>query len=302
MSNTSITSRDPKGRQAVSIFEAAYNKANLDDAGAQRINERGDELKAEIQEILINLSVSNQYTDEEVQSRFTYPSQYEGPKHIEEQVRSIAEIFGLDPVSALEYTANLPELPEAAEGWFAIPSVISLARVHFPEVDDPAEQYCHALNLVFEKIASSRKFTNFRKRFINPQHLRVHARTQSALDEMEETQQSDILVIPAQLGMRHRGRSVRRARECFTENEFGLTSLAVSSILLTHPERLSQWDELDMDCAGDEFNHPGSGVRFDHAPIFRFGDGGVGFDTLWLDYADGQLWVGVGVRPAVVDP
>jgi len=39
MSTTLITSRDPKGLQAVSIFEAAYNKAKLDDEGAQLLNE-----------------------------------------------------------------------------------------------------------------------------------------------------------------------------------------------------------------------------------------------------------------------
>ena len=39
MTKTLITSRDPKGQQATTVFEAAYNKAKLDDDGAQRLNE-----------------------------------------------------------------------------------------------------------------------------------------------------------------------------------------------------------------------------------------------------------------------
>ncbi|MYE37898.1 MAG: hypothetical protein F4X82_00015 [Candidatus Spechtbacteria bacterium SB0662_bin_43] len=231
----------------------------------------------------------NQYADEEVESRYTYPSQHQGPKPTSGQIRVIAEIFGLDSASALEYTANLPELPEGAEGWFAIPSVSALARVHFPEVDNPAEQYCQALQLVFEKIAESRRFANWREGFIGPKHLRVHAHTQSALDEIEANQLGDILVIPAQLGMRHRGRSVRRARECFAGNEFGLTSLAAGSIFLTHPERFAFRGNLLMDCPGDEFNRPGSGVRFDDAPIFSLRGDMVGFDTRWLGHAVGRF-------------
>ena len=288
MLEPSITSRDPKGRRATGIFEDAYNKANLDDASAQRLNERGDKMRSGIQKLISDLAYSRQYANEEVSSRFTYPSQHQGPKIIAGQVAIIAEIFDLDVASALAYTTRLPEIPEEAEGWFAIPSVSALARVHFPEVDDRGEQYCRALQLVLEKIADSRKFKSYHENSLEPSNVRVHTRTAEALASLEETQQSDILVIPAQLGMRHRGRSVRRARECFAGNEFGLTSLAVGSILLTHPERLVRFDELEMDCAGDEFNSPYSDVRFGFAPVFYFDEDRVEFGTFWFDRAHGH--------------
>ncbi|MEK7557086.1 MAG: hypothetical protein AAB538_03860 [Patescibacteria group bacterium] len=41
-----VTARDPKGMQAISVVEAAYNELLLDDVAAQRVNERGDELRA----------------------------------------------------------------------------------------------------------------------------------------------------------------------------------------------------------------------------------------------------------------
>ncbi|OHA17076.1 MAG: hypothetical protein A3G52_01560 [Candidatus Taylorbacteria bacterium RIFCSPLOWO2_12_FULL_43_20] len=279
-----ITSRDPKGMQAVNIFEAAYNKAKLDDSRAQRLNERGDELKTGISKLIAELSVSDRYADEEVQSNYTYPREYDGPKPIEEQVKALAEILNLDSSNALEYAKNLPELPAGAEGWFAIPSSNGLKKL-FPQIENDADRYCAGVRLVHEKIAASRKFYNWSDRQITPNRLRVHARTAHALDLVAENQHGDILIVAEQLGMRHRGRSVRRARECFDSNEFGLGSLAVGSIVLTHPNRLVRWKELDMDCSGDEFDDPDADVRFDHAPFFIFNDGEVGFGTHWYDDA-----------------
>lgn len=279
-----ITSRDPKGMQAVNIFEAAYNKAKLDDSRAQRLNERGDELKIGISKLIAELSVSDRYTNEEVQSNYTYPKEYDGPKPIEEQIRALAKILGLDQANALEYTKNLPELPAGAEGWFAIPSSDGLKKL-FPQIGNDAERYCAGVRLVHEKIATSREFYNHRDGQITPNRLRVHARTAHALDLIAEHQPGDILIVAGQLGMRHRGRSVRRARECFDSNEFGLGSLAVGIMILTHPERLSHHDDLWIDCAGDEFDDPDAVVRFAHAPYFYFHGGKVRFGTYWFGNA-----------------
>ncbi|MEK7142123.1 MAG: hypothetical protein AAB818_00890, partial [Patescibacteria group bacterium] len=82
MSQTLITSRDPKGLHAVGLFEAVYNKSKLDEARAQRLNERGGELQDGIAKLIAELSVSNQYANEEVRSSYTYPKEYKGPKPI----------------------------------------------------------------------------------------------------------------------------------------------------------------------------------------------------------------------------
>src|SRR3989338_387813 len=282
MSQTLITSRDPKGLHATGLFEAVYNKSKLDDARAQRLNERGGELQDGIAKLIAELSMSDQYANEEVCSSYTYPKEYKGPKPINDQIKAIAKIFGLDPSQALEFAKTLPELPNGAEGWFAIPSVDALAAKHFPEVTDPIQKYCQAVQLVHTKITASRSFYNYREGQITPAQLRVHARTAHALDLIAETQKSDILIVAAHLGMRHRGKSVRRAREVFVGNEFGLGSLAVGSIVLTHPERLVRWEELDMDCSGDEFSPEADGV-FSESPCFVFGDGGVGFGADFVD-------------------
>lgn len=277
-----ITSRDPQGRHATAIFEAAYNTCKLDRNAAQQLNERGGELKVGIAKLIAELSTPDQYESEEVRSTYVYPKEYKGPKPIDYQILVIAEAFGLDPTSALVYARNLPALPDDAEGWFAVPSVAGLAKKHFPEVTDPAEMYCQAVQLVHAKIAASRSFYNYREGQITPAQLRVHARTAHALDLIAETQKGDILIVAAQLGMRHRGKSVRRARKVFVRSEFGLGSLAVDSILLTHPKRLVRWEELDMDCSGDEFSPEADG-DFSESPCFHFGVGKVVFDAEFVD-------------------
>ena len=93
----------------------------------------------------------------------------------------------------------------------------------------------------------------------------------------------DILVIAAQLGLRHRGKSTCRARETFVVNEYGLGSLAGGAIALTHPERFVRREQLHEDLPGDEFALGADG-RFGYAPFFflfcdgrvRFGAYGVG--------------------------
>lgn len=269
--------------------KAVRDYANFSKDGAQRVH-GNPEFAVRIREATIlaltELSVNDKFKDEEVRSNFTYPNEYDGPKPIGDQITALAEIMGLDPAQALEYAKNLPELPARAEGWFAIPSSDGLKKL-FPKIENDAERYCAGVRLVHEKIAASRKFYNWRDGQITPNRLRVHARTAHALDLVAEHQPGDILIVAGQLGIRHRGRSVRRARECFDSNEFGLGALAVGSIVLTHPNRLVRWEELDMDCSGDEFDDPGADDRFARAPCFGFSGGKVKFGANWFGHANG---------------
>ena len=278
----------------MSVVEAAYNKAGLTEEEAQRVNDTPG-LADVVAEFIGQNRSTNKYKDEEVRAAYGYPKEYKGPKPIEQQIKAIAEIFGLDPAQTLEYAKKLPVLPEGAEGWFAIPSVDALAQKHFPEVTDSAENYCRALQLVHQKIAESRSFTNWRNGQIDTAHIKVSLRTQEMMQKIAEQQKGDILIIAAQIGKRHGGRSVRRAREVFVVNEYGLTSVAIGSIVLVHPERLVRWEELDMDCSGDEFSDAGDG-QFGHAPFFDFGDE-AGFGTHGVSDAGGRCGSSSGFVP-----
>ena len=290
-----VTARDPKGLKLMSVVEAAYNKAGLTEEEAQRVNDTPG-LADVVAEFIGQNRSTNKFKDEEVRAAYGYPNEYKGPKPIADQVKAIAKIFGLDSASALEYAKKLPALPEGAEGWFAIPSVDALAQKHFPEVADPAEKYCRALQLVHQEIAKARSFTNYRDGQIDTAHLRVSTHTLEMMKKIAEQQKGDVLIIAVQLGKRHGGRSVRRTREVFTANEYGLTSVAGGSIVLVHPERLVRWEELDMDMAGDEFSDDGGG-RFGRAPCFRFGGGRVRFDAYDVSHAGDGYGSSSGFAP-----
>jgi hypothetical protein len=179
-----------------------------------------------------------------------YPSNYGGPEPIIEQIQMLGELLKLDPVPALCYTKQLPPLPEHAEGWFAIPS-LSAVEARFQDVDAD-ELHCKGIWLILNTMRNNRNFYLYNDpTVITSEDLRRTARTSKALSLVMHNQPGDILLVAAQLGMRHRGRSVLEVCEALLPNEYGLDSVAVGSILLTHPGRLSSWGDLAMVCAGD---------------------------------------------------
>ena len=203
-----ITSEDPKGLDATAKWRAVYNKAKLTDGAdgsAQRLNE-SPEFWKELSKLILEHSAANRYADEVTSSKYTYPGEYKGPKPITEQVKFIAEKFGLDPTQAFEYAKNLPAPPEGAEGRFVIPKISAVASKHFPTITDPLQQYCEAVEMVFGMIKATRNFYNYREDQINPNQLRQTARTLSFMEQLEAEQPGDILIISGQLGMRHRGK------------------------------------------------------------------------------------------------
>ena len=142
-------------------------------------------------------------------------------------------------------------------------------------------------------------FNNYRDGQLGPERLRQSARAEAAWKKISSDQgHPDILVIAAQFGITHRGRSVRRAREVTVDqNQFGLGAFAVGIMLLTHPDRLKHDDDLCIGCAGDEFDDPFSNTRFNHAPHFRFYVGQVKFGTHHIVDAHDRYGSASGVLP-----
>jgi len=274
MTTQSITSGQTK--QFKRFVEDAADKAlaevGLDKDGLQKLIENGDEFQAHIITGIRELSVSNQFADEEVKSSYGYLSGYK-PKGITGQTNILRQLIpGIG--FADEKLAQQP-LPANAEGWFAIPKWQSVAKT-----------YNEAVEKVLELIKQQRKgkFYNWREGKLGKQYLRQHERTVKKLEALADQQKGyDILVVAAQFGLRHRGRSVRRAREVFTANEFGLGAFEIGCMLLTHPERLQNYDDLWIDCAGNEYA-PDAGGDFSSVPCFHFIDGRVKFGARWVAY------------------
>ncbi|HNV97340.1 MAG TPA: hypothetical protein PKL13_03420 [bacterium] len=264
-----ITSRDPEGIHAVNLFAAVYDKSRLDKYQAQRFNENCGAFQKEVAELIRKYSIINQHVDEEMDSNYGYLSGYK-PKNIIEQIDILCQLFpGID-CSHETFVEN--QLPHNAEGWFAIPRWQKIAPT-----------YGEAVQKVLDIIRNVRNgaFYNYYEGKLGSQYLRQSQKSIEAFQKFFDDQGGrDILVIPAQLGLRHRGRSFRRALEVMNANEFGLGVFSVGIIILTHPERLMNYDDLWIDCVGDEFSAEYDN-DFCRAPYFMFsGDWiyfGVGF-------------------------
>jgi len=161
---------------------------------------------------------------------------------VQEQVKTLLalEPFKNFDASHVDELAS-KELPEDAEGWAVIPK---FAKV--------AENYHRAFGIVIDLIAADRQFEIWSKDKLTKKYLRLTEKTAKAHAKLDE-QPGDFWVVPFQFGLRHGGRSVRRARVCFAENEFGLGVYEVAVLLLTHPNRTTGSQQFHVDCAGIEY-------------------------------------------------
>ncbi len=263
-----------------------FKGANVSKEGAQRVHGNGD-FAARVREATIlalaDLSVTDKFKDEEVSSKYGYLSGYKKPKDVSWQSNRLRELF--PGVGFHDEKLVQADTPAGAEGQFAIPRWQTI--VHHLPVE--RQTYGEAVQIVLDELkkAYKGKFYNYRENEIGPDRLRQSAKSAAAWEQIGEAQKGfDILLVPAQFGLRHRGRSVRRAREVMESNEFGLGAFAVGIMLLLHADRLKHYDDLWIDCAGDEYHDPrNSGAPFDRAPFFHFRGDRLGFGTGWSDDA-----------------
>ncbi len=289
-------------RVGTDAVEKAITEFGLDKDSAQRVHAHGDEFAEAIRTAVIaslkDLSVSDKFKDEEVESSYGYLSGYK-PKGLNEQCNQLRILFSGIGFCNQDLLAQIEkgevELPKHAEGWFAIPNWRKNPMIF-------GSTYSEAVQNVLDAIKKARdgKFWNYRDGAIDGKHLRQTACSVQFWDELTKAQgDADILIIAAQFGIRYRGRSVRRARVIMEDvvGEVGLGAFADGTMILTHPERLMNYDDLWIDCGADEFDDPDSGVRFGHAPYFGFGGGGVWFGTRYVGNAYDAFGSASGLVP-----
>lgn len=293
---TLVTERDPKGLKFMSIVGAAYTKAGLTEAEAQRVNEA-----AGLTDLIAGFIAEHrnrvEFADEETESQFGYLSGYEKPLDVNAQCNKLRELFsglGFCNQELLTQISNgKAQLPANAEGWFAIPNWKKNPKIFGSTYSEAVQTILNALNK-----ARKEKFYNYRKGEIDEKHLRQSARSVEFWDNLAKAQgDADILIIAAQFGIRHRGRSVRRARVIMEDagNEVGLGAFSAGAMLLTHPNRLQNVDDLWIDLSGDDWSPDGDGVfsgslRFDfNGSLLEFGYGYL--DIAYDCYGSGSLFL-----------
>jgi hypothetical protein len=210
------------------------------------------------------------YAAEEAPNPRAYPSAYR-PLGVADQLARIGPLF---PRLRAGTVAAPAALPAGAEAWFVMPDWRRVAPL-----------YNTALREALAVLARVRETSLSRLERLGPDRLRQAERSVSLGARIAPVPGSDFLVVAAQFGARHAGHSIRHAREMFSADEFGLGAFALACMLLTHPERLAQPDQLYVDGAGDEYSASDE-TQFSEAPFFRFLDGRVGFGTSWIGFAD----------------
>lgn len=207
------------------------------------------------------------FANEERPSTYEYPQSYAIRPVCEQLVEFGKHFPNLNSGPVLACSKQLPEHPLLAEGPFVVPKWQKVASSHNEAVEK-----------VLGLIGNKRAFHNYRKGALGPKYLRQSERTMVAESMLDNQQPGDYLLLWAQFGLLHRGKSVRRVRVIYAPNEFGLGAFAIGCMLLTHPERLVQLEQLHIDCPGDEYA-PDAGGVFSDAPFFLFSVGGVKFDA-----------------------
>jgi len=240
-----VTSQDPKGCKFMSIVSQSYDKAGLTPEQAQRLNETSG-----LGDVVDDWIEANRYFGLDDRSCF-YGYR---PINIEIQVKRLCRIFDCHGSANHELLEAIKtghvKLPEGAESWFAVPNWRKLGRIFGNTYLDAVQTMLMALraNLV-DKFTCHLDLTGNQYPF----SLRQKVKSDDVWKNIRNRQNdSDILIIPGQLGLRHFGLTDTQAFEKMVNGEFPLGVFANGCMLLTHPDRMINNTRPFMYCSGDE--------------------------------------------------
>ncbi len=164
---------------------------------------------------------------------------------IQYQIRFIAKSFGLDSKAAESYARNWQggrmQINGYAKSLFAVPAPSRLADTYDKGVKK-------MLDVFGQHVPFDNRFFDERSAAYE---IRRSERSQAAWQELEELQQSDILIVAGQLGSLHVNQCLSRARDSFIDEEFEFGVLATGSILMMHPHWKVRNQRFRID-TGDE--------------------------------------------------
>lgn len=210
----------------------------------------------------------------ERRTKYVYPSEYTGLSPVAQQIKLLQQ--------------KVPAFAELDADWFLnegqdwYDSLTLHDAVEGPLVyvwHEALGGYCATHDIILKALAKERKFHNHREGQLTPERLRQSEATREAELKLKTDQPGGFLIVPSQVGDRWGSYPVKEVRESYDDGEFGHGSVAGGCLVLSHPQRLVRFNELDMDFSGDEFDDADADGRFDRAPRLRFFDGRVEFGT-----------------------
>lgn len=194
-------------------------------------------------------------------TRRGYPAVYR-QKPLEEQVGVLRTVWpALTPGTRILERERMA-LPAGAEALFAIPKWSKISSSPVGAAQD-----------VMRKMVERRQLRTF---FPITAHneFRPHQLSSQRLDAFANGQEGDIVVVPAQFGALRSGVSGKAVRDSLAPNECALGFFAIGCMLLTHPKRIVCYDDLYIDCSGDDWILPNK-EQFTYQPGLFFFENGL---------------------------
>lgn len=194
---------------------------------------------------------------------------YHKDMHVIAQIERAGKIFGIETSHALEYAKALPEISDEAEAWSVTPKFSAIG-----------ETYEIASRKVVDMTTGMEWFDGDSGTGCAEGFLRQSGEKAKILNELYDSQKGDIVIFPAQFGLRLRGFTAICARNCFKENEFGLGVFELVANNLINPGRFGANANFRIMLMGDEF---GSNHRKEYCldfPGVRIGEKGLNLTFL----------------------
>ena len=252
---------------------------------AELLIEEGDELNV-VRKYLFNevkrLSDSSLYSDQVVTSKYGYLSGYRKACPMDEQIALLRQYdWGRDvdwSLNEVQQKLLAGRVPQGSEGYFAV--VFDQTMVtHYEE--DPNIDQSVPVTRVLEALYKQRneRVVNYRNNELDRTYYRRSKKSAEKMRKLWESQgsPSGILLIPAQLGIEHAGKSVLRVRRVIRGSEFLLDAYEVLQMVLTHENRLQHYDDLWIDLPGSEYS-PFAAFVFEFSLCVEFYGGALGLD------------------------
>lgn len=136
--------------------------------------------------------------------------------------------------------------------------------------------YNQAVETALKAVKETRPFYNWREGKLGKEYLKETERKIEGRKSLIDC--GDFYLIHAQMGSKYKGKSVENVRKEFSSNEVGLGAYEVACILLINPDVLKRYEDLWVDCPGDEYSYNADG-SFSKCPFFYFDGGVLEFDT-----------------------
>lgn len=238
------------------VVQEFLAKTNLSEEEIQNIINRGESLcdlvAHAITTALQRLSLNDEFVKEEIYIPQIdcnyYQSGYSVAKSIESQIKILRQTFSLTGHFNSEMLATIDkdklDCNTDSDGWFAIP--------HWSQI---GMTYHEAVMKVFEVLSNLKERKGAYIAYESSLLVKETEEKTAVMEKLFHQQETKNVIIQAQLGKQHRGRSARRMNAVMSPIEFPLGIYEIGIILLTHTDRLMLVDDdIHILCSGS-INH-----------------------------------------------